>query len=140
MPRMQVTFNDLKLSPANLDFPENLSTLMFQIEYRGKCYDCVGHVRRSYESAELSGSSEIMFSGYHGYNGPIDIQELRSAAIDYYRSVTGDNGKEQVSVSSGREFTKRLQARLQADRNQITDKSYEFNVGSIEQQVIEKAS
>lgn len=113
MQKMQVTFNNVMQSPSHLDIQDHLSTLTFQIEYRGKSYDCVGHVRQRVDSHKED-DSRILFSGYYGYNGPINIQKLRDAALDYYTSMSTEA--------------------------QTPNKSYEFYVGSYEQQVLKKAS
>ena len=138
MPIMQVTFSNVTQSPVTLGIPDHLSTLMFQIKYRGKRYDCVGHLREATKSAD-SDHPRIMFSGYYGYNGPIDIQKLRDAAIDYYQTITGEFEKELRLVRS-KGSSQSSGAADEDPKLSITNKSYEFNVGNFEHHSWQKAS
>ena len=131
MPRMQVTFNNVSRPSTNLTFTDYLSTLMFQIEYRGKRYNCVGHLRKNDQSEE-AGHSRISFSGYYGYNGPIDIQKLRAAAIDYYRTITGESDAELRLVQPNIKRRESIDD-LEPEFTMI-NKSYEFNVGAQDNQ------
>lgn len=137
MPRMQVTFSNAAVPTANPALAEQLSTLMFQIEYRGKLYDCVGHVRQAIH--ESSKRSRLRFSGYYGYNGPIDIQKLRDAAIDYYQSVTQNSEPGLKLVTSSVDHQPDAMAESSAVQP-IVNKSYAFNVGRHESPSLQKAS
>ena len=111
---------------------------MFQIEYRGKRYDCVGHLRNSAQS-ETSGHSRVKFTGYYGYNGPINIQKLRDAAIDYYNTITAEPDNSLSLVQSNTEKQSGIDVQAIEDLSTL-DKSYVFNVGSYERQALRKAS
>ena len=137
MPRMQVTFSNAAVPATNPALTEQLSTLMFQIEYRGKHYDCVGHVRKA--NKDGSKRPRLQFSGYYGYNGPIDIQKLRDAAIDYYQSVTQDSEPGLKLVSRSVEHVA-IEATDPVVVQPIANKSYEFNVGRQEGPSLQKAS
>ncbi|MBL4820884.1 MAG: hypothetical protein JKY98_07840 [Gammaproteobacteria bacterium] len=126
MPRMQVTFNNASRSPQRLKIDNQLTTLMFRIDFCGKSYDCVGHIERN--SRCNRGEKPVHFSGYCGYNGRIDIQKLSSVAEDYYWSIIkrmkpGRN----LSIDKESSSTSRAAEALTESSN----KSYEFNVGEV---------
>jgi len=92
---MKVTFLALaRHNPATV-FPESPGaancTLTFTIDFRGKTYHCVGHFKQ--QTAESCDLSPVRFAGYYGYNGPINIEKLRSAAVDFWQSAQQDESK-----------------------------------------------
>ncbi len=146
MPTMQVTFNNVV--PGARKGPEvgfQHFTLIFQIGFRGKNYDCVAHLRASIESAvfEHADRSSVTFAGYYGYDGPINIVKLREAAVDYYESTLKDKKSAPRLVNfdmreiSGTPIAHQLQpARKQSE----VCKSYEFNVGRLRRSAWQEAS
>lgn len=139
MARMQVTFSNVTQLSVRAGSSNNISTLIFQITYRGKHYDCVGHLRSTSQSEQDDGSSHsrLRFSGYYGYNGPIDIQKLRDAAIDYYKTITGhyDDNLQLDRPDSGEHPGVVPPA---ASQTSHINKSYEFNVGGYDTQSSQK--
>lgn len=105
MALMQVTFLDLARHNPAAAFPVAPNsancTLTFTIDFRGKTYHCVGHFKQ--QTAETCDSSPVRFAGYYGYNGPINIEKLRSAAVDFWQSVQQDatRGSSQVHFQVG---------------------------------------
>ena len=83
---MQVIFTNVVLGAQQAQPSDGRHiSLIFQIEFRGKSYNCVGHLKQF--SKQASQDNPVQFTGYYGYNGPIDIESLRSAVVDYYESV-----------------------------------------------------
>jgi len=138
MPRMQVTFNNASRGPRNASSTEGAPTsvLTFQIDYRGKTYDCVGHLRPVAD--EGPNRSKVKLAGYFGYNGPIDIQKLQKAAEDYYHTVVMESGPELRVVRTSNGHIE-LNAHKEYDFNSGISKAYEFNVGKIDFQALQKA-
>ena len=131
MPKMQVTFKNASQSLQPLNTDNQCTTLVFQIDFCGKSYDCIGHVEPNIGSTRED--KPVLFSGYCGYNGRIDIQKLSSAAEDYYRSIIermrpGLN----LLIDKESDSTSREAEALTENLN----RSYEFNVG----QVLKQAS
>ena len=139
MPIMQVTFSNVTQAPASPGTLSHLSTLMFQIEYRGKSYDCVGPVQETARTLESEGS-RVIFSGYYGYNGPINIQKLRDAAIDYYQSIVDDSDNPLSLADSTLDDRSVDDSQASQPLLPAPNKSYEFYVGRYEPQALLKAS
>ncbi|MCB1672548.1 MAG: hypothetical protein R3F41_00350 [Gammaproteobacteria bacterium] len=84
----------------------------------------------------------MTFAGYYGYNGPIDIQKLREAAVDYYESMLTDRTDNPKLVNfevneSSRETPHTVNSFWQPIE---ICKSYEFNVGRFDYKAWQKAS
>ena len=114
MYRMQVTFNDA-VHVNHQSRPGNFQhvSLMFHIDFRGRRYDCVGHLKRFDDNASYD--SSVVFTGYHGYNGPIDIEKLRNAALDYYQLMSADASDEKLATA------KHVEIDVAANRFEATD-------------------
>lgn len=146
MPKMQVTFTNVvfggqQLQPADA---RHIS-LMFQIDFRGKSYNCVGHLRQF--SAESIHESRVQFTGYYGYNGPIDIESLSSAVLGYYESTISTHSTQGKTLQcvkidfddpgASSDEIPRLSAKLS---NHEFCLSYEFNVGKFHNRKWKEAS
>lgn len=138
MSMMQVTFNNVIYDESISSSSRTHKTLMFEIEFRGKTYHCVGHLKQL--PREQATDQRVQFAGYCGYNGPIDIQRLRNAAVDYYESLQKKRNPSlrivgfNVDASEVSEETPEQHAGTASpqvhDANEIR-KSYEFNVGKM---------
>ena len=138
MSMMQVTFNNVIYDESISSSTRTHTTLMFEIEFRGKTYHCVGHLKQL--PREQATDQRVQFAGYCGYNGPIDIQRLRDAAVDYYDSlqknrnpslrIVGFNVDTSEVSEDNPELDDGTKSPQVAKANEIR-RSYEFNVGKM---------
>jgi hypothetical protein len=122
MARMQVTFSDVSSAQLLPGQPDQHSTVSFEIQYRGKSYACVGHLRQAIRSMSTA-PPRATFSGFYGYNGPINIQELRNAALDYFESVGAGSDDKKAASEPLKPGAQPLAARMPVS------KSYAISVG-----------
>jgi hypothetical protein len=76
-------------------------------------------------------SPRATFTGYYGYNGPINIQELRSAALDYFQTVSDEADKSSSRTAAGHDDSYAFN---------VTKRSYVISVGGPMNQVWQLAS
>jgi hypothetical protein len=129
---MQVTFNNASRGwqKTGESGGTPISVLTFQIDYRGKTYDCVGHLKPVAENG--SANLRLTLAGYYGYNGPIDIQKLQKAAEDYYHNVMANDGSPGLRVVHDDEGHVVVNMHNEFDIAPAASKSYAFNVGRID--------
>ena len=124
MPRMHVTFHDALQSSQCLKLDNQMTTLVFQIDFCGKSYDCIGHIEPN--SGRNREDKPVHFSGYCGYDGRIDIQKLSSAAEEYYWSII-ERMRPGLNL-----FDYKERNRVPKEAGGLAEgslKSYEFDVG-----------